>query len=509
LRRARVAVAAGQAGRGRGLARALTLALAFASGAAGCRCGAAGTGADAGAPGGDAAAPDAAADAAAADAAEAPLALRTFTPTAPDVNVLNPERGFMDAVDLAGGGDFSAVRAAGRTLAYAGVHLDAYRTAPLDAPFLAALDAGFADVRAAGIKVVLRFVYNDGPWPVSDPDASLAQVLAHLDQLAPVLAANADVIAVMQAGFIGAWGEWHTSTNGLDDPADEAAVLAAILAALPASRAAAVRTPMAKADTVGGPVADADAWNGTPVARVGHHNDCFLSSPDDFGTYAAPIDTWKDFVAQDGRFLPNGGETCATDPPRSDCPESTTEMARLHWSYLNALYNPDVLAGWTLQGCMDAVAATLGYRLVLVDASYSSAVAPGGAVRVALTIRNDGWAALFNARPVEVVLDDGTGARAALLAAVDPRTWEPGASVTVSARLRVPAAAAPGLARLALRLPDEAPALHDRSDYAVAFASEGVWDASLGANVFALDLAIDPAAPGDVDPTAAEFAEIQ
>jgi hypothetical protein len=265
---------------------------------------------------------------------------------------------------------------------------------------------------------------------------------------------------------------------------------------------------MAKADTVGGPVADAEAWSGTPVARVAHHNDCFLSSPDDFGTYAAPIDTWKDFVAQDGRFLPNGGETCATDPPRSDCPESTMEMARLHWSYLNALYNPDVLSGWTAQGCMDEVAATLGYRLVLVDASYSSAVAPGGVVSVALTIRNDGWAALFNARPVEVVLDDGTGARAALLAAVDPRGWEPGETVVVSARLRVPAAAAPGTARLALRLPDEAPALHDLPAYAVAFASDGVWDPALGANVFADDLAIDPAAPGEVDPTAAEFAEI-
>jgi hypothetical protein len=231
------------------------------------------------------------------DADEPPMTTVAFQPT--DQDVPNPERGLEDDVDLVAGGDFSWVRAEGLTLAFANIRLDAYRNKPLDAALLAALDDGFADVRAAGIKVVLRFVYNDD---AHDPDAPRDRILEHLRQLTPVLAANADVIAVMQAGFIGAWGEWHSSTNGLDNPADRAAILAAIIAALPASRMTQVRTPMFKDASFGGPLTD--GFDGSAAARVGHHDDCFLVSDDDLGTYAAPIDTWKQYVAEVGRFTP-------------------------------------------------------------------------------------------------------------------------------------------------------------------------------------------------------------
>ena len=30
---------------------------------------------------------------------------------------------------------------------------------------------------------------------------------------------------------------------------------------------------------------DAEAFSGTDAARIGFHNDCFLSSPNDYGTY--------------------------------------------------------------------------------------------------------------------------------------------------------------------------------------------------------------------------------
>lgn len=415
--------------------------------------------------------------------------LVTIAFAATDDDFPNPERGLYDHVDLVRGGDFSDVRAAGRTLAYAGVHLDEWRDAPLDAALLSDLDAGFADVRAAGIKVILRFVYNDG---LDEGDASKARILAHLEQLAPVLAANADVIAVVQAGFIGAWGEWHASTNGLDNPTDRAEILAAIVAAVPPSRMTQVRTPMFKDEAYGGPITD--GFDGSDAARVGHHNDCFLASTSDFGTYETPIETWKDFVAAEGRFTPVGGETCAVNASRTDCPEATAELERLHWSYLNALYHPDVLAGWSDQGCLDDVSRRLGYRFELVDAAHSERVAPGGILHVQVTVRNVGYAALFNARPVVVVLGSETAA-----IDVDPRLWEPGTPMTLNVRLRVPADLVPGTHRLALRLPD--PLLADDA-YAIRFANEGVWQAP--DNVLT-ELVVDPDAPGDVDPAATDL----
>jgi hypothetical protein len=427
--------------------------------------------------------------------------------TASDAELSNPERGFYDSVELIGGGSFDHVRAAGRTLAYDGVRLDAYRDAPLDAAFLDELDTGFEKARQAGIKIVLRFVYNEGPYPNSEPDAPLARVLEHLGQLAPVLAKNQDVIAVMQAGLIGAWGEWHTSTNGLDTPENEQTILLALLDALPASRMTQIRTPNAKADIFGpSAIADAQAFDGSKQSRTGHHNDCFLATASDYGTYPDPVETWKDYVGQDGRFTPIGGETCGLNPPRTDCGEATQEMQRLHWSFINALYNTDVIDGWETGGCLPEVKRRLGYRLALTEATYSQAVRPGGVLALDVKFENTGYASMFNARPVYVVLDDGATRWSAVLSNVDPRRWED--DVVLSTLLRVPASATPGTYRLALWLPDAAESIRDRPEYAVRFANDGVWDDTGGLNVLAEDVTVDPNAPGDADPNATEFSEL-
>ena len=62
-------------------------------------------------------------------------------------------------------------------------------------------------------------------------------MIRHIEQLKLTLTKNADVIAWMEAGFIGAWGEWHTSTHGIDKSLDDKRdVLGALLQVLPASR---------------------------------------------------------------------------------------------------------------------------------------------------------------------------------------------------------------------------------------------------------------------------------
>jgi hypothetical protein len=53
---------------------------------------------------------------------------------------------------------------------------------------------------------VVRFAYNqDQTSPFAEPIK--ARILAHIEQLKPLLKTNSDVIAVLQQGFIGAWGE--------------------------------------------------------------------------------------------------------------------------------------------------------------------------------------------------------------------------------------------------------------------------------------------------------------
>ncbi len=433
-----------------------------------------------------------------------PTVTRSYSESSEDF--LNPERGYYAGYDLRAAGDAGRVRRNGKSLAITLVRLDSYRHAPLDAALLADLEAGFEAARVGGIKVVLRFMYN----AAMSEDASRARILGHIDQLTPLLRSNADVIAVMQAGFIGAWGEWHSSTNNLGNDADRTAILNAIVDAMPASRQVQVRTPMFKAAAYGSaPLSADEAYANTRKARVGHHNDCFLASASDLGTYASPVASWMSYVASDAKYTAIGGETCQVYTARTACSPAVAEMADKRFSYLNAEYNALVLAGWEAGGCAGDIKKRLGYRFVMDEVTHTQAVAPGGELALTLEIKNRGFAAPFNKRPVEIVLTSGATRIVARLDGVDARGWQPGITTSVAARLRIPATLAPGAYTLSLRLPDEAGSLADDSRYAIRMANQGMWDDANGDNVLTAALSIDPAAPGPRDPGARDFVELR
>ncbi len=422
-----------------------------------------------------------------------------------DASFLNPERGWMDGsgIALTDGASYEGIRAKNFTLAYGKVRLDAYKSTSIPKSYLDALDAGFVRVRAAGLKVVLRFVYNDG----TGGDASEAMILKHIGELAPVIQKNTDVIAVWQGGFIGAWGEWHSSTNGLDNPASRKKIIEAMLAALPKDRMVQIRTPHFKAEIWKDPTPLSLLFSGMSQARVGHHNDCFLASASDEGTYIDPVATWKDWLEKDVVGVPMGGESCRKNALTA-CDNSKKELARFRWSFYNPFWHPDVFAQWGAEGCRDEIEKKLGYRLVLDEASFAKAVPPGGVLPIKLKLRNVGYAPMYNPRPVKIVLDDGKTRHVATLD-VDPRKWLPGGPHEVSARLRVPATVVAGNARLELWLPDASNAIALRPQYAVRIASKGIWDEKRGSHVLTDALPIDPTAPGAVDPTAKDFEPIK
>ena len=63
-------------------------------------------------------------------------------------------------------------------------------------------------------------------------------------QLKPFLEKNKDLILVVQAGMIGAWGEWHSSIQGLENSEEtKAAVLEKLLSVVPVERNVQVRLP--------------------------------------------------------------------------------------------------------------------------------------------------------------------------------------------------------------------------------------------------------------------------
>ncbi len=431
--------------------------------------------------------------------------MRTINFTESTDNVVNPERGFYVGYNLVEPQRAANVRAAGHTLALSIVRLDAYRDKSLDSALLTTLDTGLAAARAAGIKVILRFTYNSS----FSADASKSRILGHISQLKPLLEDNADVISVMQAGFIGAWGEWHSSTNGLDNDDDRSDILNAILAALPSHRGVQVRTPMFKAAAFGSDgLTESEAYTGSERARTGHHNDCFLASASDLGTFASPVATWQSYVATDGQFTAIGGETCAVYEARTNCAAAVAAMESQHWSYLNREYNQTVIDGWIDDDCYGEIQQRLGYRFAFEQVAHSEAVAPGGVLDLEVAVRNHGFASPFNKRPVEIVLSNGTARHTVMLADLDARQWKAGETSTFSVRLRVPADVTPGTYSVAVRLPDESAGLAEDARFAIRLANEGVWDAETGDNVVTRDLVVDAAAPGPRDTGATDLTEM-
>ena len=354
--------------------------------------------------------------------------------------------------------------------------LSEFRDRPLSPAMLDRVRADFAAARASGVKVIGRFAYNFGP--IGAPDAPLDRVLAHLDQLRPVLRENADVLAFLEAGFIGTWGEWHHSTNGLMDHTRE--IVAKMLEVLPQDRMLALRYPRLKTDLYGPePLTPREAFTSTPKARIGAHNDCFLASQTDWGTWSKNMAAEKTFYHQDNLFVPQGGETCnfkEDAQPYVSCANALQELDFQHFNTLNALYHKEVLDSWVKGGCMPEIRRRLGYRFRLLN--YSAQV-EGRDVRVSVTIRNDGFANLYNPRPVLLVLrDHATGRMQRVAIAADPRRWMASESATAS----VTVTPLPGEYDILLHLPDAAPSLLGRPEYAVRFANRGVWEPATGMN---------------------------
>lgn len=105
----------------------------------------------------------------------------------------------------------------------------------------------FDELQRLGKKAVVRFAYEKdfaGRAPVGP---TLEQALSHLDQLKPFLEKNKDLILVVQAGVIGAWGEWHSSVHGLENSKEAmTTVLEKLLAVVPADKQVQVRVPVYK-----------------------------------------------------------------------------------------------------------------------------------------------------------------------------------------------------------------------------------------------------------------------
>jgi len=397
-----------------------------------------------------------------------------FTPSTLDFP--NPERGFYKyAADPAKlDADYlNSITQQGYRLIYTPADLSQWRNQDLPQSYLNALNDGFELMRQAGVKAVLRFAYD---YEASGKDTNLAQVKRHIEQLKPIINRNADVIAVWQGGFIGAWGEWHSSANGLNSDSNKKEIAQALLAALPANRQLNLRYPYDLIKWYGTPASAEDFANNSEKARIGIHNDCYLASIDDTGTYQPrhdqTIEAQRMFTRQHVQYTSFGGETCApVANARTTCSDILREGKEFRLAYLNYDYHETFIDGWTKEGCMADVQKNIGYRIELSQFQISSQANASGSLKWALKLSNQGWARPINPRNIVVRFTSSSGSsKDVVLENTNLRTLDSGASAQWEGTLTLPNLSA-GEYSVSLGAPDPDARLASNTRFSLRFAN--------------------------------------
>lgn len=417
----------------------------------------------------------------------------------------NPERGFYKYTEVSFSGGrmpsplsaatLEGYRKSGKTLVFQYNYITDFIDRPISDEALSVIRQNMQVLRETGMKVVLRFAYKDGyaeedkPW-----DAPVDVVLSHVEQLKPVFQEYHDVIYVLQAGFVGSWGEWYYTSNfnfqpkTSEDYGPRRQLLKALLEALPKDRQVAVRYPQAKIMCMEMALADsisaATAFNGSDISRIAGHNDCFVSSSNDVGTYAASGD--RELWATESNYASMGGETCAAYEYYCNCSSTLEELETYHWSYLNSDYNVATHAVWREGDCYDEISRRLGYRIVLEGANFGDSFAAGEPFDIDMKLKNVGFASMINPRDLEFVIcsESDPEEKYVIGTDVDPRIWKGGNTYRLQETIILPAGLKKGTEyRLCLNLPDPAETLHDNPLFSIRLANEGVWDETTGYNV--------------------------
>ena len=410
---------------------------------------------------------------------------------------------------------------------------------PLSEKNFEAMQTFLDKLRELGMKAVLRFAYETDFMGRAQSGPTMEDFRMHMTQLKPFLEKNKDVIFVMQAGFIGAWGEWHSSFHK-HESSDESKreILNMILDMTPEDRMMQIRVPSYK-NLLGKDHKDYD--------RVSFHDDMIVIKPHHWDGNMSEGSPFYNQIVRESPYLvidgelPWGSWSANKDPddPEGgwliDGPQATRRFFLQHFSSLSAIHNykergaadkysmmywketpiiTDFLKAEKMpvsdgyfqnrdgsvaeRNVFDYVRDHLGYRLELQSLHTNKKWKKDVENPVELTLINRGFSTLFNEHPVYfVLLDQSKHVAYSQLTGINVNDWQPYDPKdadrvplihTVVASIQLPDDFRKGTYQLALWIPDGSARLMYDPKFAIRCANGDVpWvitpDGKYGVNV--------------------------
>ena len=350
-----------------------------------------------------------------------------------------------------------------------------------------------------------------------------------------------DIIAVLQAGFIGLYGEWHRSYHGLDkNPEAIEKVIRALLDVLPADRKMTIRYPRHKnlfAMRVSGRkeyqgITVKEANTMLPEFRIGFCDHGFMVGKNDAGTFAPRPSKDYDYMTQESLFVPMDGEFfwAWSKPNGVKKDDGLVAIKRLweqHYTFFSYAHNNTRYEGdsaktkfnarfsidewhsdivkpgflhknhlpvsdgyfegangkYVPRSIFEYIRDHLGYRLELQSSKYPAVIQSGHKLSVTAELRNRGFAAPVNPRPVLLVLVGNDKVYKVAHSDVDVRKWyscDPvnrdilAPSYTLAFDAASLPVIPPGNYKLGIWLPDPYKNIRYDARYAVRFANRDV-----------------------------------
>lgn len=405
---------------------------------------------------------------------------------------LNPERGWY----VEDGGGLGAVHPNPTpvwdaihytTLNLHFVRLDSYKATPsLPSGFLTSLSSTMDGWRSSGKKAVLRVAYDrvgaveDAPWSV---------MTNHITQLAPIINSHKDVIATVQAGLVGAWGEMGVSPNGhTPTSVTGKAFIRQMLDDLDSDILVSVRTPQWMVGIFDNDTTlptFADRFTGSDKSRLASFNDCIGAGYQMVTWWGdAPwAGNWhaeREYQYTAGRLSVSGGESCDNNGlgAFNDGPYMITQFEGMGIDYLNSEYWPTLYNKWKTSGHLFEISRRLGYRLSLLQATLPTTLTRGQPFNLSLTMHNQGFGKVYNPRPLDVILTPiGGGSPVTVRMSNDIRRDFPLGGETTSPTFTVtlPGSVPTGTYAVSLALPDRSSYLESDPRYSIRLANEDMW----------------------------------
>ena len=283
---------------------------------------------------------------------------------------------------------------------------------------LNSIDGYLSEIKRENKNAVIRFTYDPDYSGNLDKEASMSMIEHHIKQLGPIMNKYKDTLTAIEAGFLGPWGEMHTSKLATNE--NKALVFKYWLQNtdnIPILS----RYPQAIFTYFGKTLDEMENFTIKPSNegyRIGLFNDCFLADDEDMGTYMIDRTREINWLSTINDHLPFGGETCAVNS-KSDLNICLEEMFLLKLSYLNIEYHKGVIEKWKnvyyddslgseilyygISG-FDYIERHLGYRLMIksIELTYEKY----GKYEMQIRMRNVGFGFLLKTKKVDIIYVD-------------------------------------------------------------------------------------------------------